>query len=37
MRVRSAAPPRPGIGLEVNDAVARRFVRPSTLYYGERP
>ena len=28
---------RPGIGLEVNDEVARRYVRPGTEYFGERP
>ena len=28
---------KPGIGLEVNDDVARRFVRPGTLYFGEQP
>ena len=28
---------KPGIGLEVNDEVARRYVRPGTLYFGERP
>ena len=28
---------KPGIGLEVNDEVARTFVRPGTEYFGERP
>ena len=28
---------KPGIGLEVNDEVARRYVRPGTEYFGERP
>jgi len=28
---------KPGIGLEVNDEVARRCVRPGTDYFGERP
>ena len=28
---------KPGIGLEVNDEVARTFIRPGTSYFGERP
>jgi hypothetical protein len=28
---------RRGIGLEVNDEVARAYVRPGTAYLGERP
>jgi len=28
---------KPGIGLEVNDEVAREFVRPGTEYFGENP
>jgi L-alanine-DL-glutamate epimerase-like enolase superfamily enzyme len=28
---------KPGIGLEVNDEVARRMVRPGTAYFGEEP
>jgi len=28
---------KPGIGLEVNDEVARTYVRPGTEYFGERP
>jgi L-alanine-DL-glutamate epimerase-like enolase superfamily enzyme len=28
---------KPGIGLEVNDEVAREYVRPRTEYFGEFP
>lgn len=28
---------KPGIGLEVNDEVAREYVRPGMEYFGERP
>ena len=28
---------KPGVGLEVNDEVARQYLRPGTELFGERP